>query len=121
MFLSVPSAKIKFYFHRTTQTKNKTEENLPSSVSFSPLVRSHSGHWLCMEIGYEQLLGSASPGVSGCQPAHAVCDGPGEQTRRGHLWEAWPVVKRESGQRFLEALALGFLRLSFTIPKYSLI
>lgn len=61
VFFNVPSAKIKFHFHRTTQTENKIK--LSSSVSFSPMVRSHSGHWLCTEIGYEQLLGSALPGV----------------------------------------------------------
>ena len=40
------------------------------------MVRSHSGHWLCSRIGYEQLLGSALPGVEGCQPARALCAGP---------------------------------------------
>lgn len=36
MFFNVPSAKIKFYFHRTTQTKNKIEKSYLALYHFPP-------------------------------------------------------------------------------------
>lgn len=115
VFFSVSRAKIKFHFHWTTQTKNKIEK--------SDLVLYHFSPW----SGPIQVTGYALKSVmNSClalpclefkavsQPMPRVM---APQSRQGYLWKVRPRVKRESGQLFLEALAVGFRGLFFTIPE----
>lgn len=92
VLFNVPWAKIKFHFQKNTQTKNKMGTIPIWFYATFPTGRSPLGQWLCSNIGYQQLLSSALPGVEACQlvwPEKA----PAES--RQDSWEVPRRVKME--------------------------
>lgn len=61
VLVNIPWTKIKFYFHKNTQTKIKMETTPIWFCATFPTSRSPPGQWLCSNIGYEQLLISVLP------------------------------------------------------------